>query len=51
MYRVYYLTVVEWELYARTDTEEEAWDRWDECCDKHPLSKVRMTKETVVKEA
>ena len=52
MYRVYYLSSSdEWVLYSRAETESDAYSHWDECCDKYPQHRVKMTEETVIKEA
>ena len=55
MFRIYYkgesINDPEWILYLRSDEENQAWEYWDACSNKHPYSKIRMTKETVIKEA
>lgn len=52
MYRIYYLNSLdEWILYAREGNEDTAYNTWNECCDRYPHHQVKLTKETIMKEA
>ncbi len=51
MYRIYWLNTSDnWILYSVGCTEDMAYKKWNECCDKYPHHKVKLTKETTIKE-
>jgi len=51
MYRIYYLNSAdEWVLCTTEGNEEMAFETWNECCDRYPHHKVKLTKETIMRE-
>lgn len=51
MYRIYWFeSLNNWVLYSTAGNEDIAYEKWNECCDKHPHDKVRITKEIIKKE-
>ena len=51
MYRIYYQISEDWELYARNSDIDISDQLFNDCCADNPYSTVRLTEETVLKEA
>ncbi len=51
MYRIYWLdSSGEWRLFVTAGNEDVAYERWNKCCDIYPNHRVKITKETIIKE-